>query len=247
MTVDQREPVEVARVGNVGHRMGNDDSAIAGAGSSPPNDATIVAAWRAGNEQVFAAVVDAWSPAMLRLARLHVASREVAQDVVQETWIAAVRGIDRFEGRSSLRTWVFKILLNIARTTGAKEHRTQPFSSTFTDENGPTVDPSRFQGPTDRHPGGWRQFPDPWPTPEHAALAGEMRTVVEACVANLPDRQRAVIELRDVHGYDADEVCDLLDLTPGNQRVLLHRARATVRRDLEHYFAEPTRPLTVMQ
>jgi RNA polymerase sigma-70 factor (ECF subfamily) len=215
--------------------MAGDGETIARAAS----DVAVVAALRAGDESVFAALVDSWSPAMLRLARMHVATREAAQDVVQETWIAALRGIDRFEGRSALRTWVFRILLNIARTTGVKEHRTVPFSTAFGDETGPTVDPVRFQGAGERFPGGWRQFPEPWSTPEGLALAGEARAVIEHSVATLPERQRVVIELRDVHGYVADEVCDLLDVSPGNQRVLLHRARAAVRRDLERYFTDP--------
>lgn len=204
------------------------------------DDAALVAALRAGDDRVFASLVDAWSPAMLRLARMHVATHETAEDVVQEAWLAAVRGLDRFEGRSTLRTWVFHILLNIARTRGVKDQRTVPFSSLGDgDDRSPTVDPARFRAAGEEHAGGWRVPPQPWPTPEGNLLSKETRAVIDACLAALPARQRAVLELRDVHGYDAAEVCDLLDVTLGNQRVLLHRARAAVRGALEVYFAQP--------
>lgn len=203
------------------------------------SDTDIIAALRSGNERVFARLVDEWSPAMLRLARLHVSSRESAEDVVQEGWIAALRGIDAFEGRSSLRTWVFQIVLNMAKTRGIKEQRVVPFSSAFRDDGAPTVDPERFQGGGEPTPGGWRQPPAPWPTPEAELLAKETRAVIDSSLENLPERQRAVIALRDVDGFEPAEVCELLDLSAGNQRILLHRARSAVRRDLEVYFGDP--------
>jgi RNA polymerase sigma-70 factor (ECF subfamily) len=204
------------------------------------SDADIVAALRSGNERLFARLVDEWSPAMLRLARMHVATRESAEDVVQESWIAALRGIDAFEGRASLRTWVFQIVLNMAKTRGVKDQRVVPFSSAFRDDDGgPSVDPERFHASNEPNAGGWRQPPAPWPTPEAELLANETRAVIDSSLENLPERQRAVIALRDVDGLEPAEVCTLLDLSPGNQRILLHRARSAVRRDLEVYFGDP--------
>jgi RNA polymerase sigma-70 factor (ECF subfamily) len=200
-------------------------------------DALLVASLRAGEEAAFAQLVDAWSPLMLRLARLHVSSDASAEEVVQEAWVAVLRGLDRFEERSRLRTWALGIVLNIAKTTGVREHRIVPFSSSREDDAGPTVDPSRFQGPDERYPGGWRQFPTAWPSdPAADVLAGETRAVIERCMSSLPDGQRVVMTLRDVVGCEAEEICQLLEIAPGNQRVLLHRARARVRRDLERYF-----------
>lgn len=204
---------------------------------SLPSDADLVAALRAGVEATFALLLDVWSPGMLRTARAYVASAEVAEDVVQETWLAVIRGIDRFEGRSSLRTWVFRILVNIAKTHGVKESRTVAWSNLDGDEDaGPTVDRSRFQGPDEPYPGHWRRFPDLWPSPESEVVWREARAMVDAVLADLPNRQRAVMTLRDVDGYSSEEVCSILDITAANQRVLLHRARAAVRRRLEDYF-----------
>jgi RNA polymerase sigma-70 factor (ECF subfamily) len=149
-----------------------------------------------------------------------------------------LEGLRGFEGRSSLKTWVFRILLNKAQRLGGRESRTVPYSSLAADDEGPTVDPSRFQGPNEPYPGHWREWPAPWPDPEDAALAGELRRRAGAALAELPERQRVVLALRDVEGYDAAEVCSILDITAANQRVLLHRARAHVRRRLESYVAE---------
>jgi RNA polymerase sigma-70 factor, ECF subfamily len=149
-----------------------------------------------------------------------------------------IRGIAGFEGRSSLKTWVYRILVNTAKRRGAREGRSVPWSSLpGVEDRGPTVDPERFQGPGEPYPGHWRQFPAPWPLPEQQTLAGELRTQVAAALSELPHRQRAVITLRDIEGYDSNEVSEILDITPGNQRVLLHRARAFVRARLEEYFA----------
>jgi RNA polymerase sigma-70 factor, ECF subfamily len=200
------------------------------------DDADILAALRAGDEAAFAQLVDRWSPGMLRLARLHVSTQASAEEVVQEAWLAALRGLDRFEGRSHLRTWVFRIVSNLAKTTGVREARTTPFSAVDT---GPTVDPARFRGADDPYPGGWRQFPATWPQgPEATVLASEALDVVRDGLEGLPARQRAVMALRDIDGFAAEEVCELLELSPGNQRVLLHRARAGVRVHLERYFDE---------
>jgi RNA polymerase sigma-70 factor (ECF subfamily) len=198
------------------------------------DDRDLVAALRAGDEQAFAALIDGWSGSMLRMARTHVPTDSVAEEVVQETWLAVLTGLERFRGESSLRTWVYRILLNQAKSRGARERRTVPFAS-LTDDEGPTVDPSRFQGVGDAHPGGWRRFPDEWP--EQSFLSREVLEVVSRALAELPARQRAVVALRDLDGHTADEVSELLTISPGNQRVLLHRGRAVVRAHLERYYA----------
>ncbi len=188
------------------------------------DDADLADALRARDEQAFRVLVDSWTPLMTRVARSHVSTDASADEVVQDAWLAVLRGIDGFEGRSSLRTWTFRILTNIARTRGTRERRAVPLSSL-----GPTVDPERFRGPEDQYTGGWKVFPVEWPEPEDAAIEAERADVVASAIATLPDRQRLTITLRDVHGFSADEVCELMALTPANQRVLLHRARAAVR------------------
>jgi RNA polymerase sigma-70 factor (ECF subfamily) len=197
-----------------------------------PADAVIVAGLRAGDETMFALLLDSWSRGMLRAARAYVGGFESAEDVVQDTWLAVLRGIDRFEGRSSLRTWVYRILLNTAKTRGVRENRVVPVADT-----GPTVDPARFQAPGDPYPGHWREFPAAWPSPESEVMAKEVRARIEDALTELPSRQRIVITLRDVEGYSSEEVCALLEITAANQRVLLHRARAAVRGRLEEYFS----------
>jgi len=195
-------------------------------------DPLLLARLRAGDQAAFATVVREWSPAMLRVARAHVRTHSSAEEVVQEAWIAVLRALDGFEGRARLRTWVFRILLNVARRRGRTEERMNAELS------GPTVDPGRFRDGDDRYPGGWRaeEAPTEW-GPEPALLAAEFRAVLERALAELPERQRAVVELRDVHGLDHQEVCELLDLTPANQRVLLHRGRARLRGVLEEAMA----------
>jgi RNA polymerase sigma-70 factor (ECF subfamily) len=188
-------------------------------------DADVVARLRAGDELAFAAVVRAWSPAMLRVARSHVHSHATAEEVVQEAWLGVVRALGGFEGRAQLRTWVFTILVNVARRHGKRDARVSAELA------GPTVDPGRFRGDDDPDwPRHWRDEAAPVAfEPEPALLAGEFRDVLAVALGELPERQRAVVELRDVHGFDAQEVCGLLDLTPANQRVLLHRGRARLR------------------
>jgi len=205
---------------------------------SVPPDEELVALLRAGDEGAFTLVLDAWSPGMLRVARRTVPTPDLAAEVVQDTWLAVLEGLRGFEGRSSLKTWVFRILINKAQRLGGRESRTVPYSALTIDDEGPTVDPSRFQGADGPYPGHWREWPAPWPDPEDAALAGELRRRAGAALAELPERQRVVLALRDVEGYDAAEVCSILDITAANQRVLLHRARAHVRRRLENYVAE---------
>ena len=209
---------------------------------STSSDALIVERLKAGDELVFAELLTDWSGSMLRLARTHVSTDASAEDVVQDTWMAVIRGIDRFEGRSSLRTWVYRILINTAKKKGVREHRTIPTESlsVASDHRRPTVDPARFLGPDDQYPGGWREFPAPWPSAEGAVLAGEVRGEIAQALQTLPERQRVVITLRDVLGHSADEVCDMLDISTVNQRVLLHRARSKVRRALEQYLDDET-------
>lgn len=202
-------------------------------------DEVLVAGLRAGDEATFARLVDLWSRSMLRLARSYVSTNDSAEEVVQDTWLAVLQGVDRFEGRSSLRTWVYRILVNTAKKRGVQEKRTVPASSLLPSDSdhGPTVDPALFQGPDGRHPGHWIEFPQSWPSPENAVLAGEVLRVIGEAMATLPARQRSVLTLRDVDGRTSAEVCDIMEISPENQRVLLHRARAAVRARLETYFA----------
>jgi len=227
---------------------GGDDRSPGTATGTGPGDGELVAALMAGDDDAFARIVDAWSPSMLRLARYYVNSDSVAEDVVQEAWLGVLRGLDRFEGRSRLRTWALRIVANIAKTAAQKERRAVPFATGGTEGPGgsgdlpgpgPSVPPSRFWPAGEPRAGAWRTPPHPWPSlPEDEVLSTEAVEVVRQAVAVLPEGQRAVIELRDLDGYDAAEVCDVLGLTPVNQRVLLHRARATVRATVEPYFAE---------
>ena len=188
-----------------------------------------------GDESAFASMVDGWSSAMLHVAGRYVRSRQSAEDVVQETWLVVIRGLNRFEQRSSLRTWVFGILINTARSRGAGEARVEAVAEAFE----PSVDPRRFHGRSDTHPGGWTVAgaPQRWaPSPESAAVAAETRSLIAAAMKTLSEPGRTVMCLRDVDGLPADEVCSLLNLSAANQRVLLHRARAKVRQALEGYY-----------
>jgi RNA polymerase sigma-70 factor (ECF subfamily) len=198
------------------------------------DDEQLVAALRAGDESAFREVVVGYHGAMMRLASFHVSSRAVAEEVVQDTWLAVVKGLDRFEGRSSFKSWVFTILANQARSRGTREHRTVPFASLEADERTLGVPGERFQTPTDRWPGHWSQPPSPWTDVPAASLEGkETRGLVFDAIRSLPPHQREVIALRDVEGWSAEEVCSVLSMSDGNQRVLLHRARGKVRAVLE--------------
>jgi RNA polymerase sigma-70 factor, ECF subfamily len=203
------------------------------------DDQRLVAALRAGDEQAFAALVDRHSRALLRVAMAYVPSRAVAEEVLQETWIAVLRGIDGFEGRSSLKTWIFRILTNVAMRGGSRERRSVPFAALAAaeDTGEPSVDPDRFL-PADHElfPGHWVLMPSRWPTPEEGLLSGETRAVIVAAIDELPKAQRTVIALRDIEGWSSDEVCAALEISAGNQRILLHRARSRVRAAIESYF-----------
>ena len=209
---------------------------------SRDDDAELVAALRRGDQEAFAKLVDELNPALMRLALAHVPSRAIAQDVVQDTWLGVIKGIDRFEGRSALRTWIFQILLNIARTKGKREKRAVPFSSLRrrAEEGGdePAVDADRFQGRGGQRPGWWARPPAEWEGVEARIENEELRDMLLEAIADLPPRQRDVIVLRDLQGYSAEEACNILDLTETNQRVLLHRARSKVRAALEAHLDE---------
>ena len=199
----------------------------------------MVTALQAGDEGAFAHVLDHHSAALLRVAMLHVSSRQVAEEVVQDAWLAVIQGIDRFERRSSFKTWLFQILLNKARTRGARERRSVPFSSAggAGDSWEGAVPPERFRGVDDpEFPHWWASYPTRWDTlPERRLIGRETLDEVRAAIDALTPRQREVVTLRDVHGWTADEVSAHLGLTAANQRVLLHRARSKVRLALEEY------------
>jgi RNA polymerase sigma-70 factor, ECF subfamily len=202
------------------------------------DDQQLVAALLAGDEQAFAALVDLHGPALLRVAMAYVPSRAVAEEVVQETWIAVMRGIEGFEGRSSLKTWIFRILTNVALRGGSRERRSVPFAALAAqDPEAPAVDPDRFL-PADHElfPGHWVVAPARWSTPEEGLLSAETRAVIVAAIDELPPAQRTVIALRDIEGWSSEEVCAALEISAGNQRILLHRARARVRAAIEEYF-----------
>jgi RNA polymerase sigma-70 factor, ECF subfamily len=208
------------------------------------DDAAVVQGLREGDEAVFAEAVDRYGPSMLRVARLHVRSRAVAEEVVQDTWLAVFQGIDRFEERSSFKGWLFRILTNQAKTRGAREGRGVPFSALIATDaaaSEPSVDPDRFLDIDDpRWPYHWARPPEAWP--EERLLAGETLRVIGETIEALPETQREVITLRDVKGWDADEVVEALEISHANQRVLLHRARSRVRAAIEAYMNPELQP-----
>jgi len=201
-----------------------------------PEEARLVEGLRAGEEAAFAAVMREYGAGMLRVAQMYVSSRAVAEEVVQEAWLGVLKGIGRFEGRSSLKTWLFRIVANTAKTRGMRESRSIPFSALGDAGDESSVDPDRFLGSGGRFPGHWAVPPESWAgAPEGRLLARETLDVIERTIERLPPAQRAVITMRDVQGFTADEVRNALDLTETNQRVLLHRARSRVRNALEEY------------
>lgn len=213
----------------------------AAVGSAAVSDADVIAALRAGDEAAFVELVDRLHPSLVRIARLYVSSQAVAEEVAQETWLGVLNGLDRFEERSSLRTWIFRILANIAKTRGVREGRQVPFSSVAGDEaDEHVVGPDRFVPPeAEPWPRHWAVSPAAWSTePDERLLAGEVRDLVLRTIDGLPPNQRAAIVLRDVEGWSSDEVRNELGVGETNQRVLLHRARSKVRLALEDYFSE---------
>lgn len=209
-------------------------------------DEDLIAGLRNGDEAAFIYLVDRHHAAMVRVATLFCRDAHVAEEVAQETWIAVLTGLDKFEARSSLKTWLFTILTNKAKTRGAHEGRSVPFSqlvSAEAERDDPAVDLANFDTPAtdadwvdwwhdDRHPTRWQNMP------ESHVLSGELRACVESAVANLPTAQGQVIALRDILGYTSEEVCNILGISETNQRVLLHRARSKTRRALQTYFDE---------
>jgi RNA polymerase sigma-70 factor, ECF subfamily len=198
------------------------------------SEAQLVTALRAGDEDAFRRLIETYHPTLVRVARMYVSTQAAAEDVAAETWLAVLEGIDRFEGRSSLKTWIFRILTNRAKTRGIREGRSLPFSALEADDG--SVDAERFHGGDHAWPGHWASAPTGFP--EERLLAAETREVIERTIASLPPTQRAVISLRDIEGWSAEEVCNALTLTETNQRVLLHRARSAVRAALERYLEE---------
>jgi RNA polymerase sigma-70 factor, ECF subfamily len=195
-----------------------------------------VAGLRAGEERTFNQLFARKYAMMRRVARGYAPSDAIAEEIVQDTWLAVLEGIDRFQARSSLDTWIFSILINQARKRGQREQRAVPLSSL--DSSGgdePSVDPDRFQRSDGAWPGHWSAPPRPWQQPERRLESLEAREQLKGAIAQLPERQRLVVGLRDVEGRSPEEVCELLDLTPDNQRVLLHRGRSRLRNVLEDY------------
>jgi RNA polymerase sigma-70 factor (ECF subfamily) len=206
-------------------------------------DARLVQALRRGDEDAFMTLLGQFHSSLVRVAMTYVQSRAVAEEVAQETWLGVIRGIDRFEGRSSLKTWIFRILTNTAKTRAVRDGRSVPFSSLgpeLDEGAAPAVDPDRFLGPEHpRFPGHWASPPSSWSVvPEQQLLSEETLGEIHRAIESLAPVQREVITLRDVEGWSAEEVCDLLELSEANQRVLLHRARSKVRAVLEEYFGE---------
>jgi RNA polymerase sigma-70 factor (ECF subfamily) len=206
--------------------------------SASAGEEQVVAALRRGDEAAFAALVDRHHAALVRLARLYVADQATAEEVAQETWLGLLQGLDRFEGRASLKTWLYRILINRAKTRAQRERRSLPFSAVWdaaTAPDEPAVPPERFfaDGPGR---GEWSAPPRSWGgSPEERLLARETRERIQAAVDGLPPAQREVITLRDIEGWSAGEVCNALGISETNQRVLLHRARSRIRRALEQY------------
>jgi RNA polymerase sigma-70 factor, ECF subfamily len=201
-------------------------------GPAPPADeSALVERLRAGDRAAFADLIDRHGGSLLRLARSFLKNEASAEEVVQDTWLASLDGLDGFQARSSLRTWLLAILANKARNRAVREARSVPWSALDPDgEDGPAMDPELFQA--DGH---WKEAPGHWTeeNPERLAQGAETRSAIEAAIASLPRLQRSVITLRDVEGLEAEEICRLLAITLTNQRVLLHRARTRVRQALE--------------
>jgi RNA polymerase sigma-70 factor, ECF subfamily len=219
-----------------------DNRTTLGSADAFADDPALLAALRNGDESAFAYLLDRYGSAMLRIAMIYVPSRVIAEEVVQETWLGVLQGLNRFEGRASLKTWIFRILTNRAKTRGHRERRSIPFSSledANTDSFEPAVAAERFLPPDhERWPGHWATMPQRWDNLEQQLLAQETRAYIDAAILALPANQRSVISLRDIEGLSADEVCGILDISESNQRVLLHRARSKIRAALEPYLAE---------
>jgi RNA polymerase sigma-70 factor (ECF subfamily) len=210
--------------------------------ASSPDELHLVAALRRGEEAAFAMLIEQYHTSLLRLAMMYVSSRTVAEEVVQDTWLGVLQGLARFQGRSSLKTWIFRILTNRAKTRGVREGRSIPFSAIWNAEADPcepAVAADRFFPPEHEDAGWWSSHPQNWDDlPEDRLLAQELRARIHQAIEALPPSQREVITLRDVEGWAAGEVCHALGISETNQRVLLHRARSKVRGTVEMYLSE---------
>jgi RNA polymerase sigma-70 factor (ECF subfamily) len=219
---------------NIGDGTSVHSSKPSGPTHSHGDDDALIRGLQKGDERAFSEVVENWSGMMLRLALSHVESRAVAEEVVQDAWLTVLRSLDRFERRSSLRTWVLGIVVNCARSRARAERRSVPLAS----ESMPVLDPARFLPANHpRWPHHWATEPAAWRTPEAQLLATETRKVILDAIDALPSAQREVIVLRDVEGLPSTEARNILGLADTHQRVLLHRARSRVRQALERYFA----------
>ena len=197
-------------------------------------EAELLTRLRSGDEAAFEGLVARHYATMLAVATSYVRTRAIAEEVVQETWLSVIEGLDRFEGRASLKTWILAILVNKAKTRGVREARSVPFTALAPEDDEPSVPAARFRGPDDGFPGHWRAYPGNWQASAPSVVQDrETLRLVMGAIADLPPAQQTVIRMRDIEGYSSDEVCAALDVSEGNQRVLLHRARSRVRSALE--------------
>ncbi len=221
--------------------LGQHPALSSASAGSPANDASMIAALCRRDEHALGQLIELYQGALVHTAMIYVASLAVAEEVVQETWISLLQSLDRFEGRCSLKTWIFRILTNRAKARGVREARSVPFSALRRlndDADEPSVDPTAFDPSSQQ----WITTPQSWESiPEERVLAQETRTHIQQAVVGLPPAQRTVIVLRDIEGWSSEEVCGMLNISESNQRVLLHRARSKVRQALEQYF--DTQPL----
>ena len=226
----------------VGESVESSKDPVHSGATGPAEDLRLVGALRRGEEAAFVELVERYHRLLLGLARLYVPTRAIAEDVVQETWLGVLKGIDRFESRSSLKTWISGIMINQAKTRARSEKRLVPFSALVNAEIGTpelSVDPERFLKAGEELPGHWALPPKSWGEhPEERLLAEESMEHIEEAIAVLPSAQKMVITLRDVEGWTSEEVCNVLEISETNQRVLLHRARSKVRSAVEKYFAK---------
>ena len=216
------------------------EAVAAGTARATAEEVQLVAALRRGDEVAFSRLVAAHHASLLRVARMYVSSPASAEEVVQDTWVGVLKGLGNFQGRCALKTWIFQILINRAKTRGERDSRMIPFSAMFdarNDPGEPAVEPSQFNENDPEWPGGWATQPSDWGrTPEQSLLTQELRAVTQQAIVALPASQREVITLRDVQGWTSGEVCNVLAISETNQRVLLHRARSKVRQSLDQYF-----------
>ena len=208
----------------------------------PEDEAALVQRLRDGEEAAFADLIDRYHRGMVRLATLYVRDRDAAEEVTQEAWMGVLRGLERFEARATLKTWIFRILVNCAKTRATRDRRTIPFSAVWdadAEPFEPAVEPERFRPVGEQYAGGWVSFPRSWgDLPDQRALSGEVREQIRAAMETLPPSQREVVLLRDVQGWSSEEVCNVLQVSESNQRVLLHRGRSRLRRALERYLTQ---------